>query len=82
MTSGSGDRPTEEGCHGGGVFTFFPGNRLMFDLAIECTAITEKIGKVLAFCFRRAFVVAKRITIRFIFLRFQGSVHHEVHIVN
>ena len=25
MTSGSGDRPRKEGCHGGGVYSFFPG---------------------------------------------------------
>ena len=24
MTSGSGDRPRKEGCHGGGVYSFFP----------------------------------------------------------
>ena len=25
VTLGSGDRPREEGCHGGGVYSFFPG---------------------------------------------------------
>ena len=25
VTSGSGDRPRKEGCHGGGVYSFFPG---------------------------------------------------------
>ena len=24
VTSGSGDRPRKEGCHGGGVYSFFP----------------------------------------------------------
>ena len=24
VTSGSGDRPKKEGCHGGGVYSFFP----------------------------------------------------------
>ena len=27
VTSGSGDRPRKEGCHGGGVYSFFPGFR-------------------------------------------------------
>ena len=25
VTSGSGERPRKEGCHGGGVYSFFPG---------------------------------------------------------
>ena len=35
VTSGSGDRPEKEGCHGGGVYSFFPQLKTM-------TVIPEK----------------------------------------
>ena len=42
--SRSGDRPTEEGCQGGGAYSFFPGPG-----ACSCSKLTEE-GKFVHVC--------------------------------
>ena len=51
MTSGSGDRPREEGSHGGGVYSFFPcHSRTLSDLASAAMLADSQCEEEFLFC--------------------------------